>query len=444
MGQSPSTFALGNNALGQENVSDRDKLELLCRAPNFNETLESEHVKALRPERPEYAKQFRNGAPNPRWESTMSKMLDTVTRGGRSSLLSYLEPLGFRCQYRSTWPCPYYHYYPMEESRIGLVFQAIAIILYDQECAGLSDEEGLATLTRACRMDLATRGCQKTTGSSATNNASINDTTPPLRVVPAPESRRVEAAFKFLIQYLLCYDYLPGTTLPCRLPADEADEFYAVTWPDFDDFCSLLMAVVICFKQGRAPDRRAWTNLFLGLMWLQAPVRDNDVTDVVLAVYYYATHLYDEDSTREYYEDGEVDDRDLFPARRVDPRYRPGILRDMCLEIPTRGPDRLLRKLSTDVHVHSEWISDEGVKEKVRAAAQAIAVEHGLADGEGGKMMAEGKRLQDIETEPTYAQIPPSGANSKPRKEEGTKSEKEGLLSYTTGEDSESEGCDCL
>jgi len=438
MGQ--SSTKLGNNALGKD-ISDWEKLKLLCSvqdqwpAPPLEVT-----DRTFRPERMlyRYADDQKTvnepPAPTPRWTATLRKMLNIVTRRGRSSLQSYLEPLGIDARADSGMHSSYRDdpYSAMNETHVGVVFQAISIILYDQECSGFikSEEEGLAVLYKACKMNLgagwaAQQQPSSSSSSSSSNNNNIITTARPLGLVPMPVAKHVDAAFRLLREYTLCRDYLgddphssssAGTAnaVPASsssrtpLKADGGVRWFAtVAWPDLQDLCSLLTAVVICFKHGRAPDRRAWTNLYRALHTYNL---EGNVPDVALALYHYATHrdatttttsgsigqqaraclissgagpdsdwdsMSEEEEQKDHVGDPHLNSMDWA----VDPRYKEGILSEMCrgLQAGDMGAsERLRRKLAVDIYVHSWWIRDQGTKKKVRRAAEEFAVAHGI------------------------------------------------------------------
>jgi hypothetical protein len=89
---------------------------------------------------------------------------------------------------------------------------------------------------------------------------------------------------------------------------------------------------------------------------------DYDISDFTIMRYYYYTHRRSIDVVD--YENGMAG-------------YT-GIIQELISEIPSRGSDRLQRKLSVDVNeLMPKVVRDPGIRQRMVTAAEGIAAQHG-------------------------------------------------------------------
>ncbi|KAL7624596.1 hypothetical protein AAE478_006163 [Parahypoxylon ruwenzoriense] len=206
--------------------------------------------------------------------------------------------------------------------------QAIAAILYDQECSGQQIEEVGVT--------------------------EFNGTFPQINGV------QMGPVILPLFEHMLLVDYGIGVyqlQAPGPIPRWV---FLRYLWPEFPSLCRYLTEFAGQCKQGRLPDRKGWEYL----MWRLGIVHSCELPDFAIMVYYYATH-----SRQLNYED----------YIKGITGYT-GVLQELIAEVPTRGTDRLQRKLSVDVNEFIPiYVRDRGWRESMIAKAEDIAAEYDIS-----------------------------------------------------------------
>ena len=130
-------------------------------------------------------------------------------------------------------------------------------------------------------------------------------------------------------------------------------------FPRVIDFSRQLVDFACHCKRGQLPKRKDWDYL----KWRLLPFRRYDMADFSIMLYYFHTHHQALDST-EY-------DRGMTGYT--------GVLQEIMDEVPTKGADRLVRKLSTDVNeMIPNCVRDPEKRRILTAAAEDIAAKYGL------------------------------------------------------------------
>jgi hypothetical protein len=144
--------------------------------------------------------------------------------------------------------------------------------------------------------------------------------------------------------------------------------FLRLLWPAVNGFCEYLTKFVGYCKQDQLSAEEGWDYLSLRLQVFQT----YDPADLALMLYYYHTHR--QPLHRADYEKGMTG-------------YT-GILNELVAEVPTRGTERLLRKLSVDVNeLIPRVINEPGDRQRMILIAEDIAAQHGIclyASGSNG------------------------------------------------------------
>lgn len=214
---------------------------------------------------------------------------------------------------------------PFAEQR---VFRAVAAILYDQECMGGG----------------AVRGEQRVMPEANTKT---------------PEISRglIKVVARFVLELMLHVDYgFPA--YPLRAAQEfPGGAFLEKDWPYFNTFCSYLVATARRWKQGRIPGPKDWFVIGKGIKF------GLDAEDAAILLHQYHTN-------RE-----PVDHRDHQNGWTG---YT-GVLQQLLADIPSRGTERLLRKLSLDVHVLiPKYVKDRETRGAMISIARDLARKHGL------------------------------------------------------------------
>ncbi|KAJ9143294.1 hypothetical protein NKR23_g6667 [Pleurostoma richardsiae] len=206
--------------------------------------------------------------------------------------------------------------------RMKPVLRSVAVILYDRECSGRPMEE-------------------------------VSETR--LEDIPEVGGRKLRSLVKPLLEHMLLVDYGVGVyPLKGRKRVDRG----------VLDFCNYVASFVEFYKNPPLPDLPRWEYLASRLLRFEH-FDGLDVADISLALYHYGTH-------RRQLADWEY--------KRGLTGYT-GVLQEMIDEIPTRGTERLMRKLSVDVneYLSKQWcIEDTEARRKVAAKAKELASQYGL------------------------------------------------------------------
>ncbi|GAB1320343.1 hypothetical protein MFIFM68171_10553 [Madurella fahalii] len=217
---------------------------------------------------------------------------------------------------------------PVWPSTQRRVFQAVVAILYDQECMG---------------------------GDSLEEKQQVM----PVADIEAPEIPRgsIKAAAPFVLELMLHVDYgFPA--YPLRAAQEfPGRAFLEKDWPYFNTFCSFLVATARRWKQGALPDSKAWKligkEIKFGL----------DVEDAAILLHQYDSHR------------AQVDHKEHHHGWTG---YT-GVLQQLVADVPTRGTERLLRKLSLDVHVLiPKYVKDRETRDAMISMARNLARQYGL------------------------------------------------------------------
>ncbi|KAI0134343.1 hypothetical protein BJ170DRAFT_609477 [Xylariales sp. AK1849] len=272
-------------------------------------------TRALRPERPECASYL--GIPrSPAWTRALQHIQTGILLKGGSED-------GF-CRRLWKWL--------NTDERTAL--RAVATIIYDQECSGVLIPEAV-TLP----VDIG---------------------------LPTIESLKLilykaDLGIQPLIEHMLLVDYGIGV-----YPL--SGESLCPTWlyrrfifPGIDNLCKYLAEFVHCCRHGQLPDSGAWQTL--GQVLESFYTRLGEISDIAIMLYYYHTHH--RRLTPKDYEDGVTG-------------YT-GIMQELKDEVSTRGPDRLMRKLSVDVnYLIPNFIFDNGRKRTMVTIAESIAEKYNI------------------------------------------------------------------
>ncbi|KAK4448046.1 hypothetical protein QBC34DRAFT_285966, partial [Podospora aff. communis PSN243] len=223
------------------------------------------------------------------------------------------------------------------------ILSAIALILYDQECSGspppyiTTDENSL---------------------------------------IPVRPRRSWWAygSLFHLVQHMLFIDYgLPHEA--SRGSIFHGSNDLREAYPFLAEMCAYLTNFANRCRNGQLPSLREWKDLNSTL----TRAFHCDLTpEGALALYYHYSHQHE----------------DIQKSRSAgDVMGYMGVMQDLIDEIPLRGPDRLLRKLSVDVHfIIPRFIHPASRRSKLITAAEAIAAKYNLS--------INAPRIKDVEIPP--------------------------------------------
>ncbi|KAK4207548.1 hypothetical protein QBC37DRAFT_392694 [Rhypophila decipiens] len=330
------------------------RLEQLC-LPRWHERI---HSTVIRPERPEFAEIFLKGKKaNPNWTRAVELIYNAINCSSSEQTQELQEQeLEQRRPETGNWKYKlaslFVKYGPPNESTVlpeplfltpleffledldafvypddiaRPVLSAIALILYDQECSGQTPR------TRSATTHL--QQCS------------------PLR--SSQEQRELSNAFKHLLEHMFLIDYQLyefGSHLP---PSDQKYFRHTSTEGLIPDYLNPLARYITQFagriRNGQLPPLYEWRALAARLL----PISTNSefAPEIALILHNYHTHR---------------TERVLYPRpdgkETDDPKLTgyTGILRELIADVPTKGPDRLLRKLSLDVQIfsHTHYVDD--------------------------------------------------------------------------------------
>lgn len=252
-------------------------------------------------------------APNSKWLRVLEHIRLAICRGGEASMDTFLDQLDAKDD---------------PDCTAKPVLGVIAAILYDQESSGVPIQ-----------------------GSVAIG----------LDITPAMSSSFwVASAIGPLFEHMLLIDYGIGTyPIQLRVPFP-AWIFFRCLWPALNDFCASLTRFAGSCKNGQLPRLKSWNRLALYMYWSNLD-REMELADVALMLYYYDTHR------------REIDLADQYKGMTG---YT-GVLQEMIAEVPARGSERLMRKLSVDINeLISNSIQDLDMRQRVMTAAKNLAIQH--------------------------------------------------------------------
>ena len=283
----------------------------------------------MRPEYPEFAMLRGEGA-NPRWIRALQYLRQGLVKyGGELRLGRSFEDL-------EAFYTPHVFARP--------ILGSIAVIIYDQECRGDFVELPTDRIPKIC---------------------------------PEVNMHGVDL-FSFgvlrpILEHMLLVDYGIGDDTS-RASISLEKESLRTVWPIFQDFCAYLTGLASRFRQGRAPHDDELAKIMSMIhVCNRPPILDSVMytdlsivdcnNDIALMLHYFSTHRREIAKT-EY-------------LRGV--TGYTGVLDEMLAEIPTRGPDRLLRKLSVDVNIMiPRFVRHSPHREQLIEAAETLAAKGNL------------------------------------------------------------------
>ncbi|KAM7202629.1 hypothetical protein V8F20_004418 [Naviculisporaceae sp. PSN 640] len=312
------------------------RLQQLC-LPRWYDRIYSTVV---RPERPEFAQILKGQEANPHWTTALRTLQRTISSYSCSYPVAHPNHPEFH-RPKGRWQA---ELTPMDvffedlwvlkdpDWQAKPVLRVLALILYDQECAGrppLYRDPERQTVDRLLpKYDRRLGGWPF-------------------------EDQRACRGFTHLVEHMLLFDYGIGT-FPLRKKSIPHLLFMGA-------FSQYLTRFAQQCWTGPPPAFGEWLTLLNGLYGCDIHCGDMKI-EVALALYYFQTHR------------GPVTRKDL------DQGYTgyTGIMQELVDEIPTRGPDRLLRKLSVDVQMLIPLCCRYRYWAGLITAAEALAKSHGL------------------------------------------------------------------
>jgi uncharacterized protein YlxP (DUF503 family) len=177
--------------------------------------------------------------------------------------------------------------------------------------------------------------------------------------------------YAFEMMLLVDYGFPP---CPVRFPwVYPRQAFLDLYWTPFESFSHFLTAVACRWKEGQLPDPVAWEYIARKM----EPFDRNglDVCDAATLIYYYHTRRepVDNESTKWGW------------------TGYTGVLQEMINEVPTRGTDRLARKLSLDINLLiPKYVSDREKRELMLYKARRLVQEYNLSVSDTGSQEKRG------------------------------------------------------
>ena len=313
-----------------EDSTDLQRLNQLC-LPCWDSRIKT---LALRPERPEYAI-FTEHPQDTKWVQVLKylerdicyRLQRFTTLYQKPSVGLYLDTLG---------------YLHTLTPNLGFSLQAIAAILYDQECSGYVRDLEMPRIEKASKREPITSFRQ---------------------FYPSPNKmfRFETQLLRHLFEHMLLVDY----------GIDEADisgigweYIWAKEHQEFNDFCRALVDCAQSCKQSSSTlcqfDTLAKRLIDLNPSFLYCQF---DFSDLAIMIYYYDTHR-----------------RPLEPTS-----YNKGmtgyfgVLQELISEVPLRGTNLLQRKLSVDVNeLIPRVVKDPWQRKRMIYIAEDIATQYNL------------------------------------------------------------------
>jgi hypothetical protein len=183
-----------------------------------------------------------------------------------------------------------------------------------------------------------------------------------LGVRPFPGAvRRLAKAIPSVLENMLLIDYGFGECAMRPLIDEVSFGAYHDFWPCFLDFSAYLAMFVDRCRHGQRPSiSEDWSFLLKVLCEFD---RHFKVTEVALMIYYY--HKHHRELTRSQYLEGMTG-------------YT-GVMSELIAEVPSRGPQRLMRKLSLDINkVIPNCVQDRCAREMMIGKAEGLALQYGI------------------------------------------------------------------
>lgn len=234
-------------------------------------------------------------------------------------------------------------------SRPYAVFEAVGAMIYAMEWTG-HDSDSLHR-TDAERLQLL--GLGRTTTEPVPAGYVLKP--------PVTSLKSFVPELRCMFEMMLAVDY----GFPPRTIWDERPTI--ASWSEFQTITDFLVEIarIWRWRQG-LPDDRSWALIaHLTGDWVDDTGLKLPVWDVATMIYYYQIH------------------RKLLSGQILDEACAArtgytGVLQEMIEEVPTRGKDRLERKLSLDVHLLiPKFVRDRKVQEEMLLMAQNLAAQNG-------------------------------------------------------------------
>ncbi|KAK4039438.1 hypothetical protein C8A01DRAFT_16589 [Parachaetomium inaequale] len=294
--------------------------ELICAATKNEARRTKPRPRTMRPELAEEEATAQESPVSETLTRVARKMQGGIYRGGETSVDALVKS---RYRGRDKYSVP---------GRLEGVLEAVGAILYAQEWTGNSSQEAL-------------------------------DTTPAANQIPRSSRLGLELASEYVYEAMLLVDY-GCPSRPIRSMWNCRDYFLNVDLPEFDNFSRFLTTTARRWEQGQIPDSATWDHIahrMEAVEYRWPPVVD--VWNAATLLYYYNTRR----------KPVSAEDRKNGLTGYT------GVLQEMVDEVPTRGTDRLGRKLSLDVHVLiPKFVSKREDREQMMAKAKALAEQHGI------------------------------------------------------------------
>ncbi|KAK1769922.1 hypothetical protein QBC33DRAFT_567285 [Phialemonium atrogriseum] len=321
----PSTMATTQTTAMDDDFNFK-RLNQLC-LPRWDNRI---NTRTLRPERPEYAILMELPS-NEKWARALRQIHAAICHA-EGSLDGFVKKmLAKRSPYHAEQP----------------LLQAVAAILYDQACS-----------------------------SDSTREAAETELGPPIPeaelgpLMPETDTFHLSLPIGPLIEHMLLIDYgfgvhpLPGSLWVGYIRSQDRSGcqpiFFRHLWRHIPPFCRALTLFAGYFKRGQVVDSKVWKYLDDCL----SIFRPLDLGDIAIMLYHYDTHRQELDRTE--YEKGLTG-------------YT-GVMQELIDEVPVRGSDRLIRKLSVDVNEFiPQHVHDSKMRQMLLAAAKDLAAQHGIS-----------------------------------------------------------------
>lgn len=256
--------------------------------------------------------------PNAKWIRVLRLLRAAIShRHGDSSVSGFLDKVHTRYKRR---------FFALENPY--RVLQAVATVLYDQECSG--------------------------------GNPTVQATEQEFEdAVPGDKTFELAAILRFIFPFMLSIDYGLGSD-PMPIPPWTINWiWWRHVWPSVHGFSKFFTEFVARWRRGEVPDWKGWSYLNERF----ATFESYGVEDMALLLYYYHTFR------------RQVDPADF--ARGV--TGYTGVVPKMIEEIPSRGTDRLARKLSADVNrLIPKFVQDADLRRSMLAIAEGLAARHNV------------------------------------------------------------------
>ncbi|KAF7562736.1 hypothetical protein G7046_g1404 [Stylonectria norvegica] len=295
------------------------RLNQLC-LPPWDKRIKS---RTLRPERPEYA-MYTGTPPNERWARVLKYIYENIAKDGiwfRDNLLQ--KVLGFHGRMH------------------GGGMQALAAILYQKEAAFGSEKK-------------------ERSSEAAPSFKSLENQKFLSLYLMRHQARDTRSCIKPLLQRMVFVDYGLGDYTVRFSEPGSSKAALLQKWNSFEQLLLDLMEIPRRFTD--FPNNPPCFNDLGNVMWA-LDLDDVDYSDIIAMIYYYCTHrrqpaLAEHDQSLTGYT---------------------GVMQELISEVPYKGVERLVRKLSVDVNeLIPKLFKDPGIRARLIANAKSIAEEHGI------------------------------------------------------------------